>query len=52
MLLTHFGSLKGIETATSDELEQVHGISKIIASAIYNRLHYNRLHNDLSSKSL
>jgi excinuclease ABC subunit C len=52
MLLTHFGSLKGIETATLDELEQVHGISKIIASAIYNRLHYNRLHNDLSSKSL
>lgn len=47
ILLTHFGSLKRIETATLDELEQVHGISKIIANVIY-----NRLHNNISSKSL
>jgi excinuclease ABC subunit C len=47
ILLTHFGSLKRIETATLDELEQVHGISKIIANVIY-----SRLHNNISSKSL
>ena len=38
-LLKHFGSSKGVESATLSELAQVNGISKKLAETIYNHFH-------------
>jgi excinuclease ABC subunit C len=39
ILLRHFGSLDGIKNAGKDELENVPGISKVIAKTIFSKLH-------------
>ncbi len=39
ILLRHFGSLEGIKKAGKDELENVPGISKVIAKKIFSKLH-------------
>jgi len=41
-LLEHFGSVKKISQATPDQLRQVPGISKSLASVIYEHLHSDR----------
>jgi excinuclease ABC subunit C len=39
ILLRHFGSLDGIKNAGKDELENVPGISKVIAETIFTKFH-------------